>query len=48
MISISFIGYQQDLNAIEVLVENNYDLNDEQLCEHYDLDYSLINCIQPL
>ena len=41
-------SYQQESNTIEVLVENNYDLNDEQLCTHYDLDYNLINCIQPL
>jgi len=42
------LGYSwsQQLDEINVLVEDIFDLEDDQLCEHYGLDYDQVNCVE--
>jgi len=36
----------QDVPEIDVMVEDIDSLEDEELCNHYNIDYHLVNCIE--
>jgi len=35
-------------NEIDAIVKDKKDLDDEQLCSHYGIDYDQVNCIEAL
>ena len=37
---------EQDFDEIDVIVDNNSNLNEEQLCSHYGIDYDQVNYIE--
>ena len=41
----SDLDYENNGEEIEVIVNNIPNLNDEELCSHYGIDYNQVNCI---
>ncbi len=37
---------EHDFDEIDVIVDNKDNLNDEQLCSHYGIDYDQVNFIE--
>ncbi len=38
----------QDFKELDVIVDNNANLNHEQLCSHYGIDYDQVNYIETI
>ena len=47
-ITNSSLVYKDQGNELEVIVNNIDHLDDEQFCEHYGIDYDLVNCIEAM
>ena len=47
-ITNSSLEYKDQGNELEVIVNNIDHLDDEQFCEHYGIDYDLVNCIEAM
>ena len=39
-------NYQWNCDEVDVIVDNIPNLNDEELCTHYGIDYEKVNCIE--
>ena len=42
----SDLVYSNNSDEIDVLVDNIDSLEDDELCEHYGIDYEQVNCIE--
>ena len=42
----SDLVYSNNSDEIDVLVDNIDSLEDDELCEHYGIDYDQVNCIE--
>ena len=42
----SGLEYKDQGDELDVIVNNIDHLDDEQFCEHYGIDYNLVNCIE--
>ena len=40
------VNYTQTIDEYNVIVNNIDELNDEELCSHYGIDYDHVNCIK--
>ena len=40
------VNYTQTIDEYNVIVNNIDELNDEELCSHYGIDYDQVNCIE--
>ena len=46
--TVAQFGYEWHLNnnEVDVIVNDIQDLEDDELCNHYGLDYDQVNCIE--
>ena len=47
-ITNSNLDYKDQGDELDVIVNNIDHLDDEQFCEHYGIDYDLVNCIEAM
>ena len=40
------LKYEHNGEEFDVIVDNIDELDDEQLCSHYNINYDLVNCIE--
>ena len=47
-LKVRLVNYEYEAGEITAIVNNIPALDDEQFCEHYGIDYDLVNCIEAM
>jgi len=45
-LNLRLVDYEYNAGEVTAIVDNNPELDDEELCIHYGVDYDFVNCIE--